>query len=357
MAERGSQLRAHTVVYDDLIPDEERRYASMVGDALGIPIDFFVADPYEPFASPAALARELPEPAEMRFRGMWLDICATLARRTRVVLLGIDGDSLFNDMTTAHFAHLVRTRRFVPLAASMVRYAWWLQRCPPIALRTTLRKWIGRERSMRPPFPAWLQPDFVSRCDLAGRWRDVWADDARRQRSLRPRAMATVPHWPRAFEAFDAATSSQPIEFRSPLADYRLVNYALSIPAVPWCTAKTLLREAGRHVLPEPVRRRRKAPLAGDPLIARLRQPGHAWLDMFQPTAALERYVDRRAIPAVTGANADGRVYVNLRPIMLNWWLEHAWNARKSWRREAHDRGTRQVRDGAAGRFDRVGAR
>ena len=51
MSERGSdsQLRAQTIVYDRLIPDEERHYAGLAAEALGVPTSFFPADDYLPW--------------------------------------------------------------------------------------------------------------------------------------------------------------------------------------------------------------------------------------------------------------------------------------------------------------------
>jgi asparagine synthase (glutamine-hydrolysing) len=51
LSERGApiELRAHTIVYDTLIPDEERHYARMAAESLGAEIHFFVADSYGPF--------------------------------------------------------------------------------------------------------------------------------------------------------------------------------------------------------------------------------------------------------------------------------------------------------------------
>jgi hypothetical protein len=279
---------------------------------------------------------------------LWLAFCRAVSRRGRVALSGVDGDTLFNEMTTAHFAHLVRTGRVGDLLIEMVRYATWLGRCPPIALRTTLRRVIGRGRDDAPPFPRWIAPEFSRELDLQNRWREVWSRERASQRSLRPRATWTMRVWPRAFEGFDAGLTGHPLEFRWPLADPRLVDYALAIPAVPWCTAKTLLREAARGVLPEAVRRRKKTPLAGNLRVIAQRRPESAWLDAFEPVPALARFVDRRAVPRVTGPDVGSDIDVNLRPIMLNWWLEYSWPRRGSWRGVAHGEGSRDVRHGTA---------
>ena len=48
--------------------------------------------------------------------------------------------------------------------------------------------------------------------------------------------------------------------------DLRLLRYMLAVPAMPWCRVKYLQRQAMRGILPEPVRRRRKTILRGDPV-------------------------------------------------------------------------------------------
>jgi len=98
------------------------------------------------------------------------------------------------------------------------------------------------------------------------------------------------------------------------------VRFLLAIPVVPWCTDKALLRESLKGVVPEEVRRRRKTPLAIDPLRPALRVADPAALDRFEPARSLDRYVERRAVPAITGETGDD-VYVNLRPLCLSRWL------------------------------------
>ena len=113
-----------------------------------------------------------------------------------------------------------------------------------------------------------------------------------------------------------------PLEVRHPLVDLRLVNYLLSIPPVPWCIKKELLRVAMRGVLPEPVRLRRKAPLAGDPVSELLRNRHAHWLHDFASAPQLTHYVDRTAVRPVSSEDDSNRLWLNLRPFSLNSWLQ-----------------------------------
>ena len=48
----SSSLRAYTVVYDRIIPDEEREYSQIAADYIGIPIHYLVADDHLPYTGP-----------------------------------------------------------------------------------------------------------------------------------------------------------------------------------------------------------------------------------------------------------------------------------------------------------------
>ena len=123
------------------------------------------------------------------------------------------------------------------------------------------------------------------------------------------------------FEFYDAAQTRRPIEYRHPLMDLRLINFCLSLPPYPWCVKKHLLREALRGVLPEEVRRRPKALLAGHPHLSLLQQPASLHLDGFLASGALSRYIDRARVPPVSGQTDPDTTWINLRPLSLDFWL------------------------------------
>jgi asparagine synthase (glutamine-hydrolysing) len=105
--------------------------------------------------------------------------------------------------------------------------------------------------------------------------------------------------------------------------DVRLLRYALTLPPLPWCVDKIMLRELAKGRLPEKIRRRPKAPLADYPELAMVRRPGSRWLDAFKPCDQLAFYVRRAAVPPVTTETAPERLWINLRPLSLNYWLHN----------------------------------
>ena len=104
--------------------------------------------------------------------------------------------------------------------------------------------------------------------------------------------------------------------------DLRLVNFLLALPALQWCSDKQLLREAARGILPDAVRLRRKSPLLRDPLIALLERQESAWVDSFEASPELGRYVERRLIPKVFEEKDAWAAWIHLRPLSLNFWLQ-----------------------------------
>jgi len=108
---------------------------------------------------------------------------------------------------------------------------------------------------------------------------------------------------------------------RHPFFDLRLLTFLLSLPAVPWCISKELLRQVMRGILTEPVRLRPKAVLAGDPILEHARRREVQWIDEFLPTPELSAYVERSAVPRVNGAEDSQQLWINLRPMSLHLWL------------------------------------
>jgi asparagine synthase (glutamine-hydrolysing) len=127
--------------------------------------------------------------------------------------------------------------------------------------------------------------------------------------------------WTTLLETFDSSTTGIPVEVCHPFFDLRMVHFLLALPTVPWCCDKELLREAGRGSLPDAIRLRRKSPLLADPLVALLSKPESAWVDEFESTPELERYVRRERVPNVFAGNDSWSSWIHLRPLSLNSWL------------------------------------
>ena len=113
-------------------------------------------------------------------------------------------------------------------------------------------------------------------------------------------------------------------EQRDPFLDQRMIEFVLSLPALPWLFNKHILRRAMEEKLPSEVIERPKTPL-GMLQHSLLKLPETEWVDEWQSLPELQQYVERSRIPRlVEGSCEPVSSYVNLRPLILNRWLEYA---------------------------------
>jgi asparagine synthase (glutamine-hydrolysing) len=319
-------LWAHTQVFDRLIPHEERHYAGLVAQALKIPIEYRNDDDLQLFQFADHSDHRFPEPEHTAWPNVLPEILRRVASISRVVLTGFGADPLLSSRITVHLRELLRQKRFGQALGDATRYLTTEGRLSRLYLRTRWRLFRSSGKTRFGFLPPWLNKDFSRRLNLADRWEHFQPLDAvSTEGAVRPEAYRVTfsPFWPEVFNAQDAGVTGVPVEVRHPFFDLRLMNYLLSLPRLPWCCDKQLLREAARDVLPEAVRLRRKSPLQTDPLGRLLVQPAAQAgnVDRFSPAPQLDRYVDIASIPQVIGTTDVNSAWVHLRPLSLNYWL------------------------------------
>jgi asparagine synthase (glutamine-hydrolysing) len=312
------RLAAHTVVYDSLIPDHERRYAREVARVLDVPIEFLVADEYRPLAGWERQDLSPPEPIDEPFLSMRNKQLRRAAMHSRVWLGGDGGDEL---LLQSYVLDLAQRMPVVELGSDLVRTL--ARRCRPgVGLRARLHAWRGRCAPI-PPLPDWVDRGFAARVNMEDRWRQVHAAGPVGTHALRPEAQGRLAagQWASSFEAYDPGATGVLVEYRTPFLDLRLVEFGLAIPPLPWCVKKHLLRVALRGVLPSAVRHRPKTPLAVDPVSAHLsRSPLTAGdVDL---TGQILQYVHAGRVRQQT-SERDQDPWLHLRPLYLGHWLRH----------------------------------
>lgn len=317
-------LRAFTVVYDRLIPDRERYYSGLVAEALGIPINYLVADDYTLFEKVEQPLLQRPEPTNFSLLAIVVDRLKEIAAHNRVLLDGNGGDPVFYSWGAYfYFAHLLKNWQLGSAISSTVKYVVSHKRLPQPGVRSQLKRWLGI-RPQLPAYPRWLNADFSAKLDLRGRWEEFYREKPLIH-PIRPEAyqQLTSLGWTYLFESCDPGVTGLPVEVRYPFFDLRLVNYLLAIPPVPWCLHKELMRVAMRGILPALVCQRPKTPMLGDPTTVLLEQSDSQWIDKFEATPMLAKYVDQNAIPLVSGTQQNANeVWINLQPLNLNQWLQ-----------------------------------
>ena len=314
------RLCAYTKVFETLIPDEERYYAGLVAEALRIPIQFQV-DERGLWEYLNHEDNRWPEPVHSPGSDGGLGQMRQIAVRNRVALTGYGADPALSCLLSLHFLDLLKKRQFSSALAGAMHYLSAEKRFSRLYLRTRLRRWFA-SKSQAPHYPGWLNRDLEEHLGLRERWEALTRASAPNA-GVRPIAYEAMvdPMWPALFEGYDPGVTRVPVEVCHPFFDLRLVDFLLALPALPWCSDKELLREAGRDILPDAVRLRRKSPLLADPLTVFLQRPESAWVDSLESVSELSRYVERRLIPKVFGEKDVWTAWIHLRPLSLNFWL------------------------------------
>ena len=306
IAREQSEVGAFAVVYDTLIPDQERHYSSLTAEYLGIPITHLNADPYFLFDEQMRGDMDQPEPFLLspltaQFHNL-LRLCADFSS---VAFTGYDGDSFMHE--------------------------------PQIKIRTRISRML-RKNDYQGFFPEWIDESFALRTSLRERSRQFWSA---KHVGNRPAAMGALHSkiWTSLFEGYDPGATKLNLEVRHPFLDLRLIEYLLAIPTVPWCVNKHILRRAMHNKLPEAVLNRPKTGLAGDPALQLVRRASVRWLDSFEVSPQLRAFVnlDRRR-PVVEEETSDG-LWASLRVFALNYWLV---NSQPSVRRTSETRGEKK---------------
>jgi asparagine synthase (glutamine-hydrolysing) len=281
-------VSAYCTVYDKLIPDEERRFSSLAAASLGIPLHHLAADKYALFEGPL----DQPEPFLISpFAGQFHELLRQASETSGVLLTGYDGDALMSEPRRSW-------RRFVPKI---------------------------KTRKSKTDFPAWIDPAFARRANLYERWEQYnsVSECTDEPRAATLRALRSKV-WPALFECYDPGVTRLPLEVRHPFIDLRLVNFLLAIPPKPWCTNKHILRRAMQQHLPQAILDRPKTPLAGDPALQLSRRAGVRWLDTFEVTPQLARFVNVSLRRSLAEEKTPDSLWANLRIFALNHWLTHS---------------------------------
>jgi asparagine synthase (glutamine-hydrolysing) len=315
-------LQAYCLVYDNF-PDPERHYAGLVARALDIPINVAPVDHYQLFERWDTPELRRPEPYDWPLLAINHDSLKTIENHSRVVLYGEDGDAV---LMPSSVLSMLKRMGFGQVLSDLALYIYSHRRLPPLGLgiRAKLRHGLGK-LEYRTPYPCWLNPDLTQRLNQSARWEHAQEPTPLKIPAVRLEAYQRLlqPIWQRLFEFNDPGATAVAVEHRFPLLDLRLVSYLLAIPSLPWCVNKELFRVAMQASLPTAVLDRPKTTLDFDPYQRHLEQHGSGWIDSFEPAPQLATYVNRMAVPRVTGGAYDPRVsWLHLRPLILNYWLQ-----------------------------------
>ena len=321
----SSRVQACTVVYDHLIPDEERQYSKAAAEHLGIPISYVVADRCSLFDEQVAGDMDQPEPFLLSpLTAQFHNLLRLCAAHGPVALTGFDGDAFMTEPFSSYFRSSAKSLKLNDLATATSWYVWTQRALPPIGFRTRIKRMLRKERSDS-FFPDWIDKSFAKRTNLDARVKES-ANDRVHAVERRPAALQFLKSkvWAPLFEGYDSGATKLDLELRHPFMDLRLVEYLLAIPAVPWCVNKHILRVAMKDRLPAAVLNRPKTPLAGNPALQLARHASVRWLDSFEVNPQLRDFVDLNLRRSIADEQTPDGLWASLRVFALNYWLTNS---------------------------------
>ncbi|MDB5488445.1 MAG: hypothetical protein JWQ58_2160 [Reyranella sp.] len=300
-----SRIVAECEHYERLMHIREDHYASLAAQHLGIELRIRLADDIA--HDPQWRSRDL-QSAEPSVALLNAHNIQRVGREMAAVApVWLDGEGPDNALILERNAYLgwLRRRRSWPrLAQALVQYAaakglsGWAQ---TIGRHTGLK----REAELEPvdTLPSWLQHDFADRLKLPER-QEALGLGGDRSHPWHPAAFAsfTSPIWQAYFDDHAFEESLGGFEWRYPYLDFRVLEFMLSVPPVPWGWKKRLVREAMRGRLPAEVLARKKTPLTCYPEVATMRSLG---LPALPERHMVGRYVDPNLLPERSASDPD----------------------------------------------------
>ena len=158
---------------------------------------------------------------------------------------------------------------------------------------------------------------------LANRWKELHAPHEKAH-PWYPHAVGSINAglWATVLEPEDSGWTQTQLESRAPLLDMRIQRFLLSVPPIPLCIDKELLRRAVRGLLPEQVRVRVKTPFRGDLLAFQIKC--NQWRPLPpHPHPAVLQFVDWSRLQASIENAHGGNLWRDLRPFSLLYWLQN----------------------------------
>ena len=322
---QNESVRAFSIVYETLIPDEEHHYSQVAAAHIGIPVTHIVADQFPLFDRQIPSDMEQAEPFLLSaYAGQFNALLRLCSQHGRVALTGFDGDTLMNEPANSYFALAARTLRIKKFTAALAWYVKIQGRLPGFGIRGWLKRAFDRTKA-HGFYPEWIDESFAKRTNLVERLQQGSNNEVK-DAEIRPGALLGLASkvWAPLFEGYDPGATRLALEFRHPLIDLRLLEFLLSIPSIPWCLDKYILREAMQHVLPDTIRNRRKTPLGGDPALQITRRGSVRWLDSFEVSPQLSCYVNLKKRRSITDEQTTEGWWASLRVFALNHWLSNS---------------------------------
>jgi asparagine synthase (glutamine-hydrolysing) len=310
----GVRLSAWTNDMGASAPVNELELASAVASRLGLPHEVIRRDalPLSHLDDPGC---RTPEPLDEPEWGSWLVELRRISADAGTLVVGEDGDALFRP---PGLLTMLRSWPAPDVLRRVLSYTLARRHHPHLGLwlRRRLTAPFGRRR---PRAPRWICAEVLAR---AGE-RTLPLEPAHRTRPDAVRSLAD-PVWQSVLEPAQPAYTGVALDFVWPFLDARVIEFVFSLPPVPWCQKKELLRRAFRDELPAGVLERPKSPLRGyyERRVA-------AWRASRRPESivfgdAVREFVDTRRVADTLHRGSALEVTAAWRVLELDHWLRNS---------------------------------
>ncbi|MCI0558899.1 MAG: asparagine synthase-related protein [Nitrososphaera sp.] len=335
------RLIAHSLVYNELKPNDERAYIQAIEKKLDIAVNYVSNDNLVFFGDLSKLDLDSPyigwESTVDRL------LYASREQGARILLHGVGGDELLAGTPLVYYDQLQRGRivalktlaqdtRLHNRSFLRVLYSWYFKPRLPIPLRQIIKRRGRRRKSSLPP---WISVDLATRTNLCSRLSTrfpIRYQSAAQQR-IYESALIHIEVQREPLFQLQRQAARLSMEIRFPMLDRRLYEFVLSIPPDQlWRNgfSKYLLRRAMHGILPEEIRLRYDKTLYRDVINNCLQKESQAIEQLLaNPLSAKLGYVD---IPKLfdnmkqhlANPNDDAQMLGWLmRAVYLEIWLKH----------------------------------
>jgi asparagine synthase (glutamine-hydrolysing) len=319
-------LTGYCLGFRHLIPDDEFRFAGLVAEKLGVEIRYRDLD--ESCFDPLWHARPASPPEPSTYAWSYEGnraLRAEIEGSARVVFYGEGPDNALRYDWEGYLGHLLGRRKWVAAAAGLRDHVGADR---PVSAASAGVAWLSRrvrrpqaDASPRPQLPAWLNRDLATRLGLEERCHALRNPGVEHTHPWRLQTYAMLKRnlWRRLFDSLDPAMFGVAEEVRHPYLDARLLRFFLTLPVIPWCRDKALLRRAMSEELPAQVLSRPKTTSKADPTLARVKSLEYTY-PAPRALAALAPFIEPARLPAGSAGQTDD-CYEHLRVFALDHWL------------------------------------
>jgi asparagine synthase (glutamine-hydrolysing) len=244
-------MRAWTIDMGPSAPPDEVRLASSVASRLGLAHEVIREDS-RTLSHLDDPGFRTPEPLDEPAWDSWSHQLRRISTDARTLIVGEDGDALFRP---PGLLTMLRSWPAADVMRCVVGYTISHRRHPHLGI------WLRRR--LAAPFrpradraPAWIRRDVLARSG------DPRAPSGAAH-PTRPDAVRYLAHpvWQSVLESANPTYTGVELDMVWPFLDTRVIEFVFSIPPVPWCQGKELVRRAFRGELPDEILERPKSPL------------------------------------------------------------------------------------------------